>query len=61
MKVTKAKVTKNVETAAVGSVIPINLTLGNNFSKSDKFAVNPECCGPYHQCHCGSMHVPAQN
>ncbi len=52
----KGKVTFTV---AAGGVVPINLTLGNKFGKTDKIKISVECCGPYHQCDCGSMYVPA--
>ena len=57
-KALKAGVPKVITTATAGRIIPINLTVGRNFRKSDKVMISVECCGPYHQCHCGNGFVP---
>jgi hypothetical protein len=57
MKVHKTEVVRAaLDRAAVGNVIPINLTFGQDFDKEDKIIITAECCGPYHQCHCPSLH-----
>jgi hypothetical protein len=53
-KALKIKVSKRIATAAVGNVVPINLTLGRGFDKSDKIIITAWCCGPQQQ-HCPSF------
>jgi hypothetical protein len=59
-KISKVGVSKVITKAAVGRIIPINLTVGHDFDKSDKIIITAECCGPYHQCHCPSMVVSSK-
>jgi|GEM_PF-4370482 hypothetical protein len=48
----KSGATKAAGAGPVGKIMPVNLTTGRRFNKSEKASNCEECCGPYHQCRC---------